>query len=83
MWNPLKKFKKSDDPNKMGILQRLAMKRVMSMSEEERKKLAEKAMSPENITKNKDKILEVLEQMKASGQLTEEQVEEAKRKLNL
>lgn len=67
----------------MNFLQRLAMKRFMSMSEEERNKLAQKMIAPENIEKNKDKINEVLLQMKLSGQINEAQIEEAKRKLGL
>jgi hypothetical protein len=68
---------------KMGILQRLAIKKIMKMDPLEREKLMRKAMSPENIAKNKDKILDTMEKMKASGQLTEEQMNEAKRKLGL
>lgn len=81
------KKKKVKDENtnvpKMGMLQRLAMKRVMSMDPKEREKLMQKALSPENIEKNKDKILATMEQMKASGQLTDEQVKMAKEKLGL
>lgn len=40
-------------------------------------------MTPENLAKNKDKILEAMEQMKATGQITDEQLELAKRKLGL
>jgi hypothetical protein len=68
---------------KMGMLQRLAMKRVMSMDPKEREKLMKKALAPENIAKNKDKILATMQQMKESGQLTEEQVRIAKEKLGL
>jgi hypothetical protein len=68
---------------KMGMLQRLAMKKIMKMDPVEREKLMQKAMSPENIAKNKDKILETMKKMKGSGQLTEEQMNEAKRKLGL
>lgn len=72
-----------EDSQKMGMLQRLAMKKVMSMDPKEREKLMQKALSPENIAKNKDKILDTMEQMKASGQLTEEQIKMAKEKLGL
>jgi len=68
---------------KMGMLQRLAMKKIMKMDPVEREKLLQKAMSPENIAKNKDKILDTMEKMKESGQLTEEQMNEAKRRLGL
>lgn len=84
MWNPFKKNKKSStDPNQMGFVQRIAMKKMMSMSPEQREKMMRKVMTPENLSKNKDKILETMEQMKASGQMTDEQMEMAKRKLGL
>lgn len=68
---------------KMGMLQRLAMKKIEKMDPKEREKLMQKALSPENIAKNKDKILSTMEQMKANGQLTDEQFEAAKEKLGL
>jgi hypothetical protein len=84
MWNPFKKnTKNNDDPNQMGFVQRLAMKKMMSMNEQERTKLMQKMMNPENINKNKDKILAAMEQMKSSGQITADQVELAKQKLGL
>lgn len=67
----------------MGMLQRLALKRLEKMDPKEREKLMQKALAPENIAKNKDKILETMEQMKASGQLTDEQLRMAKEKLGL
>ena len=72
-----------NNSQKMGMLQRLAMKKGMSMDPKEREKSMQKALSPENIAKNKDKILETMEQMKASGQMTDEQFKMAKEKLGL
>src|SRR4030042_4800181 len=66
---------------KMGLW--YGVKRVMNMDPKEREKLMQKALAPENIAKNKDKILETMEQMKASGQLTDEQMKMAKEKLGL
>ena len=88
MGNPFKKNTSNGnddakDPNKMGFMQRIAMKKVMNMSDAERMKLMQKVMTPENIAKNKDKILGAMEQMKASGQMTADQVEMAKQKLGL
>lgn len=83
MWNPFKKKKDIDDPNQMGFVQRIAMKKMMSMSPEQREKMMRKVMTPENISKNKDKILAAMEQMKASGQMSADQIELAKRKLGL
>lgn len=90
MWNPFKKTGSSNnddddlkDPNKMGFVQHLAMKKMMSMSPEQREKMMKKVLTPENISKNKDKLLAAMEQMKASGQMSASQIEEAKRRLGL
>lgn len=90
MWNPFKKTSSNsnsdDDKNNsqnIGFVQRLAMKKMMSMSPEQRQKLMRKLMTPENISKNKDKILSAMDQMKASGQLSADQIEEAKKRLGL
>lgn len=80
MWNP---FKNDKDKNKIGMLQKMAMKRLEKMNPEERERLMQKALDPKNIAKNQDKILASIEQMKASGQITEEQAELAKKKLGL
>lgn len=87
MWDFLGKLKKSKDKTpKMGMLQRVAMKKFEKMSPEEREKIERKAMEmmkPENIAKNKDQILATMEQMKISGQITDEQIAEAKKRLGL
>ena len=72
-----------NSPQKLGMLQRLAMKKIEKMDPKEREKLMQKALSPENIAQNKDKILATMEQMKASGQMTDEQIQMAKEKLGL
>jgi len=78
MWNP---FKKSggDDTQKMGMLQKLAMKKMMNMSPQEKEKMMQEAMKPEN----KDKLLQAMEMMKKTGQITDAQVEETRQKLGL
>ncbi len=84
-------FKKKDkkkggnpmDPENMGMLQRMAMKRIQKMSPEERNKLIAKMMTPENIQKNKKDILNMLDQMEKSGQMNKHQVFEAKKRLGL
>ncbi len=65
------------------MLQRLAMKKLMSMSEAERQQMMSKFMSPENIGKNKDKIIAQMKQMKKTGMITEAQYEEGKKRLGL
>lgn len=97
MLNILKKFKKTEEEKKqeeeslkaipgsenMGMLQKMAMKKVMKMSPEEREKLMKKALEPKNIQKNRKQILEMLEQMEKSGQMNKHQVFEAKKRMGL
>ncbi|MFA6973220.1 MAG: hypothetical protein WC238_00575 [Parcubacteria group bacterium] len=95
MWNPFKKNSgnansttnpvsandkdEKEDTQKMGMLQRLAMKKMMSMSPQEREKLAQEMFKPEN----KDKLLSAMEMMKKTGQITDAQIAEAKKKMGL
>jgi len=90
-WNKKKSASSADEekqdgdnnPQKMGMLQQMAMRKLEKMDPKEREKLMQKALSPENIAKNKDKILATMEQMKTSGQMTDEQIRMAKEKLGL
>lgn len=79
MFNIFKKNNNSDNTQKMGMLQRLAMKKLEKMSPEERNKVMHEALKPEN----KDKMIAVMEQMNKTGQLTNEQIVEAKNRLGL
>lgn len=93
MWNPFKKKNNNTQNNaanstaggmqNVGFMQRLAMKKIMSMSEEERMKLMQKVMTPENIAKNKDQILAAMEQMKTAGTISDSQIEEAKKRFGI
>lgn len=80
MWNPFKKNTgNNNDSQKMGMLQRIAMKKLEKMNPAERGKMMQDALKPEN----KDKMLAVMDQMRASGQITEEQYNQAKQRLGL
>ncbi|EKD58892.1 MAG: hypothetical protein ACD_56C00035G0006 [uncultured bacterium] len=86
----LDKFKKKKasnadpmDPQNMGMLQRMAMKKLQKMSPAEREQLMKKVMTPDNIQKNKADILKTLEQMKKTGQMNDHQIFEAKKRLGL
>ena len=95
MWNPFKK--KSSEGNEedlssvpgmpdtkdMNMIQRFAMKRLMKMSPAEREKVMRKAMTPKNVEKHKDEILASLEQMRKSGQISDDQYRLTKAKLGL
>lgn len=71
------------DTKDMNMLQRFAMKRFMAMSPQEQKKTVEKMMTPKNVAKHKDEILEQLEQARKSGMMSDDQYRLAKRKLGL
>lgn len=88
MLDIFKKFKKKKegnplDPENMGFMQRMAMKKLEKMSPEEKEKLMKKVMTPDNIQKNKADILKTLEAMEKSGQMNSHQVFEAKKRLGL
>jgi len=61
----------------MNMMAKIAMKKIAKMSPQEQQKMMQEAF------KNKDKMLSVMEQMKASGQITEEQYNMAKKKLGM
>jgi len=93
-WNPFKKEeekKEEELPNipgmpemkDMNMLQRFAMKRLMSMSPAEREKVMKKALTPKNIEKNKEEILKSLEAMRKAGQISDDQYRLTKLKMGL
>lgn len=59
------------------MMQKVAMKKLQNMSPQEQQKLMQEAFKPEN----RDKLLSAMEQMKKSGQITEEQYRMAKQKM--
>ncbi len=86
MWNPFKKSQNSqndDTAPRLNMLQNLAMKKLERMSPRERESLAKKFLTPENIDKNKPQIIAMMEQMKKTGQISDAQFEEGKRRLGL
>lgn len=89
MWNPFKKKTVSnleqEDVNmpNAGFFQRLMLKKFMAMSDEQKQQMAQEFMKPENIAKNRDKILASIEQMEKGGLVTKEQAKEARRRFNL
>lgn len=71
------------DMDKMGMFERLAMKRFLAMNPQEQKKMIEKMMTPKNIAKHKDEILAQLEQARKSGMMSDDQYRLAKKKFGL
>lgn len=79
IWNPFKKAKQSASSAAMGMMAKLAEKKLKNMSPKEQQKMMAEAFKPEN----KKKMMEVMEMMRKSGQITESQYNEAKRKLGM
>lgn len=63
----------------MNMMQKIAMKKMAKMSPQEQAKMMQDMLKPEN----KGKLLEVLEYMKKSGQVSEEQYQAAKKRLGV
>ena len=85
MWNPFNKKNDGDsdvsdkDTQKMGMFQKMAMKKAMNMKPEEREKMMQEALEP----KNRDKLLKAIEQMEKSGMISKSQIEKAKKQLGI
>lgn len=71
------------DPKDLNMLQRMALKRLAKMDPAEREKMMKKAMTPKNIAKHKDEIIESLETMRKAGQLSDDQYRLAKKRFGL
>lgn len=95
-WNPFSKKDEEEskaddlagmpgmpDMKDMNMLQRFAMKRLMSMSPADREKALRKAMTPKNIEKHKGEILQSLEAMRKAGQMSDDQYRLAKARFGL
>ncbi len=78
MWNPFKKSDKQNS-NQLGMLQKIAMKKMAKMSPQEQAKMMQEALKPEN----RGKLMGVMEQLKKSGMISEEQINEAKKRLGM
>lgn len=76
-------LKKKAGDLKMKMLQSVAMKKLEKMSPAEREALAHKMMGEMSKPENKNKMLQVMEQMRASGQISEEQYRIAKQRMGL
>lgn len=63
----------------VNMASRVAMKKMAKMSPKEQQNMMQEAMNP----KNRDKMLQVMEMMRKTGQITEEQYKMAKEKLGL
>lgn len=79
MWNPFKKVKQSASNAAIGMAAKIAEKKMRNMSPKEQQKMMAEAFKPEN----KNKLLQAMEMMKNSGQISQEQYDMAKKRLGL
>jgi hypothetical protein len=79
MFDFFRKNKNTDDKQKMGMLGALAMKKIEKMTPQEREKMTQEVMKPEN----RDKLLGAMEKLQKTGMINEEQIKLAKEKLGL
>ncbi|MDR3559125.1 MAG: hypothetical protein P4L58_01845, partial [Candidatus Pacebacteria bacterium] len=63
----------------MNMMQKVAMKKLAKMSPQEQAKMMQDMMKPEN----KGQLLSAMEMMRKSGQITEQQYQEAKKRLGI
>lgn len=81
MWNPFKKDDEVDENGqpKLGFLQRMAMKKIESMSPEEREKMMQDALEP----KNRGKLIKEMQKMVDKGQMSKNQMKKAKERMGI
>ncbi len=81
MWNPFSKKVQLDEDGKpkLGFLQRMAMKKIESMSPEERDKLMQDAFNP----KNRKKLLKEMDKMVEQGIMSKSQLKKAKERMGI
>jgi len=81
MWNPFNKKVQLDEDGKpkLGFLQRMAMKKIESMSPEEREQLMQDAFNP----KNRKKLLKEMDKMVEQGIMSKSQVRKAKERMGI
>lgn len=67
----------------MNFMEKMAAKRLMKMSPEEQREALKKAMTPKNIEKHKDEIIQSLEHMRKSKMISDDQYRLMKRKFGI
>ncbi len=74
---------KKIDTSKMGLKEKMAFKMFQMMPKKKQEEVMRKAMNPQNILKEKDKILKQLKEAVESGQMTKQEAEQVKSRLGL
>ena len=82
-FNDLGEAMKRIDTSKMGMKEKMALKMFQMMPKKKQEEVMRKAMNPQNILKEKDKILKQLKEAVDSGQMTKQEAEQIKSRLGL
>ncbi len=71
------------DSKKLSRKERIALGMFKKLPKSKQQKIMEKAMNPQNIQKEKDKILKQLNQAVKSGEMSKQEAEQVKSQLGL
>lgn len=71
------------DSSQMSGMQKMAFKMFQKLSPEKQQDIMRQALNPQNIQKNKDKILKQIDEMIKTGQIEKGQAEAVKSQLGL
>lgn len=74
---------KNIDTSKMGWKEKMALKMFQKMPKKKQEEVMRKAMNPQNIMKEKDKILKQLKEAVEAGQMSKQEAEQIKSRLGL
>ncbi|MDA3815388.1 MAG: hypothetical protein PF549_03400 [Patescibacteria group bacterium] len=74
---------KNVDTSKMGMKEKMAFKMFQKMPKKKQEEVMRKAMNPQNILKEKDKILKQLKEAVDSGEMSKQEAEQIKSRLGL
>ncbi|MFO7806904.1 MAG: hypothetical protein R6V40_00570 [Candidatus Moraniibacteriota bacterium] len=71
------------DTSKLSRKERWALKAFKKLPKSKREDAIRQAMNPQNLYKEKDKVIKQLDEMVKSGQMTKEEAEQMKRQFGL
>lgn len=83
MMDKMDEMMKQVDTSKMSRKERWALKLFQKMPKKKKEEALRKMMNPQNIFKEKDKILKQLDEAVKAGQMTRQEADQMKRQLGL
>lgn len=83
MMDKMDEMLKQVDTSKMSRKERWALKLFQKMPRKKKEEALRKMMNPQNIFKEKDKILKQLDEAVKAGQMTKQEADQMKRQLGL